>query len=298
MQSRAILFAVVLAVAAASAAQPRAQGRAFVPEDHYALRSAADVRLSPDGSSVAFVERFVDDKHRLEVPIWLQNVRDGQLRRLSDPESNDSSPRWSPDGQSIAFLTSRIDAANPSSTGFLPTAFGSTLAVFRGRYRQGRSGRRISRHATIRSPIRARQSRLRGHRMAAPSRTCRRTTGLKGRRRSGSDHTYGYKSWSGLSDNRRWHIYVVTIADKKVRQLTSGNYQDHSISWSRRRGTRLPTFRITNRIPIASHNYDIFAVRVSRRARAPGDDDERAASTRRRGRRTGRRLPTWPACAR
>ena len=43
---------------------------------------------------------------------------------------------------------------------------------------------------------------------------------------------YGYKSWASMSDNRRWHIYVVTLADKKVRALTSGPQQDHSIAWS------------------------------------------------------------------
>src|SRR5262245_58318921 len=34
-----------------------AQSRTFKPDDHYRLKSPADVRLSPDGSTIAFVER-------------------------------------------------------------------------------------------------------------------------------------------------------------------------------------------------------------------------------------------------
>lgn len=262
MPSRVVQFVVGIAVATAWAAQARAQSRAFVAEDHYALRSAADVRLSPDGSTVAFVERFVDDQHRTRSQIWLQNVRDGQPRRLSDAGSNDSSPRWAPDGRSIAFLTSRIDAANPSNTGFLPAAFGSTLAVFR--VDTGKSEAlaeyRISNH-----PL-AYQGSAEQIAWAPDGSAIAYLSADEGPEGSPGDPAvitrYGYKSWSGLSDNRRWHIYVVTIADKSVRQLTSGTYQDHSISWSPK-GDEIAYISNHERDPDQVHNYDIFAVRVA-----------------------------------
>ena len=129
MRSRTGRIAVALCLTLAVASGALAQSRTFKPEDHYRLRSAADVRVSPDGSTVAFVERFIDAQHRIRSHIWLLTLADGKLKRLSEGSANDSAPHWSPDGRSIAFLTGRAsDAANPASTGFLPTAFGSGLA--------------------------------------------------------------------------------------------------------------------------------------------------------------------------
>jgi dipeptidyl aminopeptidase/acylaminoacyl peptidase len=73
---------------------------------------------------------------------------------------------------------------------------------------------------------------------------------------------YGYKSWASMTDNRRWHISVVTLADKKVRALTSGPQQDHSIAWSPK-GDEIAYISNHEPDPDRVHNYDIFAVRVS-----------------------------------
>ena len=43
----------------------------------------ADVRVSPDGSTVAFVERFIDAQHRTRSYIWLLTVANGKSKRLS-----------------------------------------------------------------------------------------------------------------------------------------------------------------------------------------------------------------------
>ena len=131
MRSRTGRIAGVLCLALSVASGASAQSRTFKPEDHYRLRSAADVRLSPDGSTVAFVERFIDAQHRTRSYIWLLTLADGKQKRLSEEDANDSAPHWSPDGKGIAFLTGRVGTVNPASTGFLPTAFGSGLAVAR-----------------------------------------------------------------------------------------------------------------------------------------------------------------------
>jgi dipeptidyl aminopeptidase/acylaminoacyl peptidase len=254
---------VAFLILLAGVAYPRAQGRtAFVAEDHYALRSAADVRLSPDGATAAFVERFVDERHRTRSQIWLATVEDGQLRRLSDAGSDASSPRWSPDGKSIAFLTSRVEAVNPSITGFLPTAFGSTLAVA---HLDTGTTEAVAEYRITNHPL-AYQGSAEQIAWAPDSRAIAYLSADDGPEGPPGDPAvitrYGYKSWSGLSDNRRWHIYVVTLGDKKVRQLTTGAYQDHSISWSPK-GDEIAYISNHESDPDRTHNYDIFTVRVA-----------------------------------
>jgi dipeptidyl aminopeptidase/acylaminoacyl peptidase len=79
-------------------------------EQVISLRSAGSPAISPDGHHVAFTIRTADWKeNRFDTEIWLS--RDGgvptQLTRT--PKGNSTSPRWSPDGQWIAFLADRGD---------------------------------------------------------------------------------------------------------------------------------------------------------------------------------------------
>jgi dipeptidyl aminopeptidase/acylaminoacyl peptidase len=72
---------------------------------------------------------------------------------------------------------------------------------------------------------------------------------------------YDYKSWAGMNDNRRWHVYVVSVDDREARRLTDGPYHEHSIAWS---PSGEEIVFVSNRAPDGDrvHNYDLFAVRV------------------------------------
>ena len=65
---------------------------------------AWDAQPSPDGRFVCFTHRPFDDLNRLDV--WLVEVETGQIRELTGtPKLNNWCGRWSPDGQTIAFLS-------------------------------------------------------------------------------------------------------------------------------------------------------------------------------------------------
>ena len=79
-------------------------------DDLYAFELPSDPRVSPDGSTIAFVvtqaDRGDDSDHS---SIWAVPAPGGEPRRLTQGTS-DSSPRWSPDGRSLAFLSARSDS--------------------------------------------------------------------------------------------------------------------------------------------------------------------------------------------
>src|SRR5215475_1098799 len=81
------------------------------PEDVYALTGVGDPRLSPDGARVAYVVTRIDrEANRYRSAIWLAPL-DGseQPRQLTSGERTDGSPRWSPDGRWLAFVSNRGD---------------------------------------------------------------------------------------------------------------------------------------------------------------------------------------------
>ncbi|HXH04981.1 MAG TPA: S9 family peptidase [Vicinamibacterales bacterium] len=251
----ALTCALVPAVRALEAGDPRA----FRPDDHYRLRSVTDVELSPDGTLVAYVERFVDAQYRNRTHVWIQPTAGGPALRISAPEADDSSPRWSPDGTRLAFLSGR---RGPSETGFLPTAFGNALVV--ADVATG-TAEVVATYQVTNHPL-AYQGAAEQIAWSPDGRAIAFLSADEGPEGPPGDPyvvtRYGYKSWSEMTDNRRWHISVVTLADKRVRRLTDGPWQDHSIAWSPK-GDEIAYISNHEPDPDRTHNYDIFAVRVA-----------------------------------
>ena len=81
--------------------------RSLELDDLYSIPFVSDPHLSPDGAVVAFVRTQADkeaDEDRST--IWVVPAAGGESRELTTG-GKDFSPRWSPDGRHLAFVSKR-----------------------------------------------------------------------------------------------------------------------------------------------------------------------------------------------
>src|SRR6476646_8330333 len=85
------------------------QKRGITPEDYFAFEFLSDPHISPDGKLVAYVVTKVDRaQNRRNSSIWMV-ATDGTHApwQFTTSLQSTNAPRWSPDGSSLAFLSSR-----------------------------------------------------------------------------------------------------------------------------------------------------------------------------------------------
>src|SRR5437016_6805735 len=99
-----LLVTLVMSVAA--------QKRAITIDDYLALKSVGNPQVSPDGKWVAYTvtEQSLKD-NRGSTRIWLADVASGTSRQLTAGPGSDRQPRWSPDGRTLAFVSTRESGA-------------------------------------------------------------------------------------------------------------------------------------------------------------------------------------------
>src|SRR2546430_4682586 len=89
-----------------------ARQRAMPIADYLALPSVGDPQLSSDGKWVAYtVTHYSLKENRGTTRIWLADVASGTSRQLTAGPGSDRQPRWSPDGRTLAFVSTRESGA-------------------------------------------------------------------------------------------------------------------------------------------------------------------------------------------
>ncbi|MDX1385683.1 MAG: S9 family peptidase, partial [Thermoanaerobaculia bacterium] len=102
-----------LAAGAALAGEATGDGPSRVrPLDVFELEWASDPQLSPDGQQIAYVRDFFDirsDARRSN--IWLIDADGGGHRPLTSGSDRNTSPRWSPSGDRLLWVSSEDGSA-------------------------------------------------------------------------------------------------------------------------------------------------------------------------------------------
>ena len=104
MRRPALLCTLLLLAAPPLAAQ---SGR-LTEMDVFELEYVSDPRVSPDGDRVVYVRQFADVMTDMNYSnLWLVRADGSGHRPLTTGKFTDNSPRWSPDGSRIAYMSNR-----------------------------------------------------------------------------------------------------------------------------------------------------------------------------------------------
>jgi dipeptidyl aminopeptidase/acylaminoacyl peptidase len=230
----AVLFATPLA-----AQSPRP----FELDDLNRLQRVSDPQIAPDGSLVVYTVSQAEPGSDQEVSdLWMTSW-DGQstIRLTSTPRASEHSPRWSPDGRYLSFLSSRGDSADADQLWLLSRQGGeaelaSQIKTGIQDYAWSPDGRRMVLviedgdsvetsevvdpdllEVTDLQGIPTPQTRESGHRTEPPIVI---------------DRFYFKEDYTGYVRRKRKHLYLYDPASRELRQLTQGASDDLLPSWS------------------------------------------------------------------
>ncbi len=239
--SMILMLALILGTPLSAASQ-----RPITEMDLFKFVWIADPQISPDGSRIAFVRVHVNQKaDRYDSALWIVSTNDGSVRQLT-AGPRDTSPKWSPNGNFLAFVRSpeREGRPQPPQIYLLPIDGGEAQALTE--VASGAAapvwspdGKSIAFASSIRADDVAKKATAKnvteGGEMKDPAaeKTPERVSDVRVITRA------AYRSNGGgyLDPKRRTQLWTVSVPATpgeiaKPKQITGGFYDNGNFSWS------------------------------------------------------------------
>jgi dipeptidyl aminopeptidase/acylaminoacyl peptidase len=236
-----ILLAALLASAAQAQNPPATSSglRMLTVDDYFRIKDVEDAQISPEGKWVAYTvetHKLKEDKN--EKRIWMISTSGGDAIPLTAEGVSSSHPRWSPDGKYLAFLSGRGEGKEEDEkkkqVWVLNRQGGEAqqLAVTIqdvDHFTWSPSGDRLVLVLQDPSP----------EELEAAKDKDKDGEGEKSKDAAKPkphpwviDRLHFKEDEIGYLDRRRKHLFVFTLADHKMTQITSGDYDDSEPAWS------------------------------------------------------------------
>ncbi len=191
--------------------------RPLIPSDVYLLKNVADPRISPDGKWVAYTVSTVDTaKDNRNSDVWMVSWDGKETVQLTNSGEAESSPRWSPDGKYLSFVSSRN---------------GEKLAQLWLMDRRGGEAKKIT---SLKGDLDDYAWSPDGKKIVMNIRDqdFSDTAKTKTRLPYVMDRYHFKQDQAGWIENRHTHLYLFDISTKKTDTLTKGNFDETSPAWS------------------------------------------------------------------
>jgi dipeptidyl aminopeptidase/acylaminoacyl peptidase len=250
MRAPALLVAIAVQSTAAPPlpSQAATTGRALTAADLvYHLRAVSDPQLSPDGQWVAYTVTATDSaKNRRDADLWMTSWDGAQTIRLTSSPESEHTPRWSPDGRYVAFLSGRENGK------------GAQVWLL------DRRGGEAQRLTSIKGGVDAMAWSPDAKRLVLVATVDLDTTtraDSAAKRPIVIDRYLFKQDVTGYLATQRRHLLLFDVASRRVDTLTTGTADDGDPSWSPD-GTRIAFVRTPPPEPGTGEESDVYVVQA------------------------------------